>query len=264
MHDTSMYKELVFYLEACESGSMFENILPEGISVYATTASNSQEPSWGTYCGADAMVDGKDVGSCLGDLYAVSWMEDSDVVDTFAKETLDEQLAAVTTATNLSHVMGFGDTTMGSENIKDYQGLKQEGRGLRKPSHPLPKGAYEEHSRDSVVDSRDNQLHYLMHQYLKTGCPMVAEELKAEIDAREEADARFESIAAAVAGSEFEMMAVPSLSEFECHREAHEAVFAQCGGYTDYSLKYARSIVNLCEAGHSSETIVAAISAACY
>ena len=31
MHKRAMYKELVFYLEACYSGSMFENILPEDI-----------------------------------------------------------------------------------------------------------------------------------------------------------------------------------------------------------------------------------------
>ena len=49
MSDTSMYKELVFYLEACESGSMFED-LPKDIHIYATTAANAHESSWGTYC----------------------------------------------------------------------------------------------------------------------------------------------------------------------------------------------------------------------
>ncbi|KAB8081887.1 hypothetical protein EE612_003477, partial [Oryza sativa] len=39
-----------FYLEACESGSIFEGLLPNGINVYATTASNADESSWGTYC----------------------------------------------------------------------------------------------------------------------------------------------------------------------------------------------------------------------
>jgi len=35
-----MYKELVFYLEACESGSMFEN-LPDNIEIVASTAANA-------------------------------------------------------------------------------------------------------------------------------------------------------------------------------------------------------------------------------
>lgn len=36
----------------------------------------ADESSWGTYCPPDDMVDGVAVGSCLGDLYSVNWMED--------------------------------------------------------------------------------------------------------------------------------------------------------------------------------------------
>ena len=77
MHDASMYKELVFYLEACESGSMFAN-LPANMNIYATMAANGKESSWGTYCMPDDKVDGKEIHSCLGDLYSVNWMEDTD------------------------------------------------------------------------------------------------------------------------------------------------------------------------------------------
>ena len=77
MYKKEMYADLVFYLEACESGSMFET-LPKDIDVYATTASNAKESSWGTYCGAHDTVDGKQMRTCLGDLYSVNWMEDTD------------------------------------------------------------------------------------------------------------------------------------------------------------------------------------------
>ena len=40
---------MVVYIEACESGSMFENLLPENINVYATTASNAEESSYACY-----------------------------------------------------------------------------------------------------------------------------------------------------------------------------------------------------------------------
>ena len=36
-----MFKEMVIYIEACESGSMFENILEKNINIYGVTASNS-------------------------------------------------------------------------------------------------------------------------------------------------------------------------------------------------------------------------------
>jgi legumain len=50
MHKEKRYDRLVFYLETCESGSMFENILPDNIGVYAMTAANASESSFGTYC----------------------------------------------------------------------------------------------------------------------------------------------------------------------------------------------------------------------
>ena len=77
MHTTGMYGELVFYLEACESGSMFKN-LPKNINIYATSAANAVESSWAAYCGSDARINGKNINSCLGDLYSVNWMENTD------------------------------------------------------------------------------------------------------------------------------------------------------------------------------------------
>jgi legumain len=64
---------MVLYIEACESGSMFKNLLPNNLNVYATTAANAEESSYATYY--DDELD-----TYLGDLYSVSWMEDSDSV----------------------------------------------------------------------------------------------------------------------------------------------------------------------------------------
>ena len=48
------------------------------MNIYAITAANASESAWGTYCSPDDKVDGVSVGSCLGDLFSVNWMEDSD------------------------------------------------------------------------------------------------------------------------------------------------------------------------------------------
>merc|ERR1711912_121092 len=99
------FNKLTFYLETCESGSMFEGMDIEG--VYALSASSPSESSWGTYCGSDAKVDGKSIGSCLGDLFSVNWMEDSDAVD-ITQESLEDQFETVKTATSKSKVMQWG------------------------------------------------------------------------------------------------------------------------------------------------------------
>lgn len=89
MYDKKMFGELVFYLEACEAGSvgpcnsyllstilqMFEGLLPNDVNILAVTASNATESSWGTYCD-DPVID-----TCLGDLFSINWMEDSDAVN---------------------------------------------------------------------------------------------------------------------------------------------------------------------------------------
>jgi len=121
MYNTSMYKELVFYLEACESGSMFQNF-PTNISAYVTTAANAKESSWGTYCAPNDIVDGKNMNTCLGDLFSVNWLEDSETHDT-TQETLNQQYKNVKKLTNKSHVEQFGDVEdMGEEHVADFIG----------------------------------------------------------------------------------------------------------------------------------------------
>jgi legumain len=73
MHNLGKFQELVFYLEACESGSMFVT-LPDNIKIFATTAANASESSWGTYCPPNDIVKGTEINSCLGDLFSVNWM----------------------------------------------------------------------------------------------------------------------------------------------------------------------------------------------
>jgi len=81
MYSMNMYNEMVLYIEACESGSMFNGLLADNINVYATTAANEKESSWGYYCYPDDVVNGVHINSCLGDLYSIKWMEDSDAAD---------------------------------------------------------------------------------------------------------------------------------------------------------------------------------------
>ncbi|CAF0777842.1 unnamed protein product [Adineta steineri] len=59
---------------ACESGSMLEDLLPNNINIYATTASNAQESSYAC-CYDDKRQ------TYLGDVYSLVWMEDSDAED---------------------------------------------------------------------------------------------------------------------------------------------------------------------------------------
>jgi legumain len=118
MHTQNKYKYMTIYIEACESGSMLEN-LPTNINVYGTTASNPTESSYACYYDATRQA-------YLGDLYSVNWMEDSDVED-INSETLFKQFGLVRDRTNLSHVMQYGDLKLGAtHNVGEFQGAAKE------------------------------------------------------------------------------------------------------------------------------------------
>lgn len=88
MHDKKMYGEMLVYLEASEAGSIFEDLLPKNSSILVVTATGNDETSFATYCYPDDIVNGKHIGTCLGDTFSVNWMEDSDMADPKV-ETID-------------------------------------------------------------------------------------------------------------------------------------------------------------------------------
>ncbi|KAK8803850.1 hypothetical protein WA158_001544 [Blastocystis sp. Blastoise] len=106
MHEKKMYKRLVYYMEACFSGSMFDEMSVD-VNAYALTAANGEESSWAYYCGKDAYVNGTSINSCLGDEFSIRWMENVDEGN--LNETFKEQAELVTSQVEKSHVCRFGD-----------------------------------------------------------------------------------------------------------------------------------------------------------
>merc|ERR1711865_518130 len=157
MHTTNMYRKLVFYMEACNGGSMFANLLPKDINIFATTAASPSEPSWGFYCPPQDKVNGKSIGSCLGDEFSIKWMEDSDVAN-FMSETVGQQITKVTGLVKKSHVQQFGDMSkIGKEVIGAFEGAEASSMGI--PMALNTSWAQSDHDSDSAVNSRDIEVH---------------------------------------------------------------------------------------------------------
>ncbi|XP_008158153.2 legumain [Eptesicus fuscus] len=117
MYKHKKYQKMVFYIEACESGSMMRH-LPTDINVYATTAANPDESSYACYYDEQR-------STYLGDWYSVNWMEDSDMED-LTKETLHKQYQLVKTHTNTSHVMQYGNKSISTMKLMQFQGVKHK------------------------------------------------------------------------------------------------------------------------------------------
>lgn len=67
MHMNRQYGKMVFYIEACESGSMFP-FLTADMSVFATTASDAKTSSYACYWDEKLKV-------FLGDVYSINWLQ---------------------------------------------------------------------------------------------------------------------------------------------------------------------------------------------
>lgn len=267
MQTNNMYSKLVFYMEACESGSMFEGLVDPSQNIYVTTASNPSESSWGTYCPPDDMVNGKELNSCLGDLYSVNWLENADSVG--KHETLEAQYKLVKTATNKSHVMQYGSMAFTSDPIGDYIGDSPIAIDA-KPSNaeiPAPNPA-------GMVPSRDIPLHLSYYKYLRAdkadyqGRMALAQKMQAQIGHQMQMDTVFYKLAQKVSGgahakaeSVFSARAVGGHCG-ECCDAGHTAVHDHCGGFSDYSLQYARVVNNACREA-STETVVNTIKELC-
>ncbi|GMS82165.1 hypothetical protein PENTCL1PPCAC_4340, partial [Pristionchus entomophagus] len=168
------FSDLVFYLEACESGSMFERVLPSTINVYAVSAANGKESSWGTYCENDRQL------PCLGDLFSVNWMEDSDVED-LTTETVGQQFQLVQKETNKSHVCHFGKMKTESDPVSWFQ--------VRRTSlkHRLDTAEPSREVETTVTESINNRnisswLQYLMRTLQRTNDADEAEIIQDRLD----------------------------------------------------------------------------------
>ena len=260
MYQKKMYNKLVFYLEACEAGSVFDQQLSNTTGIYAVTASSTDESSFGTYCpgqeemNGGSMVDGVDILSCLGDLFSVNWMEDSDRIG--IDETLSAQYTTVRNLTDLSHVMQYGQTDWTYLPTGTFIGGVV--KGLRRLIHSADEADAVITHKNSVP-SRDVPMHLLYNQYKKAATPATRRaamrKLALEVDMRAHVDGVFERFAelavlAANQGGEkveglFDMPTTPILHD-SCMNEVEAVWRAECGGWNDYSTQYGGVIINAC------------------
>jgi len=256
MADDKKFKKLVFYLETCESGSMFVGMdIP---NVYALSAVNPTESSWGTYCGSDAKVNGKSIGSCLGDLFSVNWMEDTDAQDT-TKEDLQTQFTSVKTLTTKSEVMQWGDLSFTDDVVSEYVG------GLTPSTVPLSK------EPKQSVSARQIDLFQSYHNYVSAEASTdrleAGEKMLRVLDEQMEVEKAYEQFLALVYAEEHQRDAARTASaqpdNMDCEMAAHTA-FVQHGKFdanSGFAMQFHQYVVNVCADDSTANMNIAAVVA---
>jgi len=246
---------------------MFKNLLPENINVFVTTAANDHESSWGTYCPPFGdKVNGKHLHTCLGDLYSINWLEDSDISD-LSKESLKQQYIKVKAKTNKSHVLKFGSAYIPKEPVGDFQStIDQDGSASGIDDDSNIAGDENNLSQESVLDVHDIELVTKFYQYMSSSQSTRSKSAKLLIEAiqqREFADKIFSSIEKRLIDSNPTLVSV-SNDDNTCLKTVNVAISLSCGGYSDYSLQYASTIASLCLKGYPTEALVKSVKDSCH
>lgn len=259
MYENKKFSKLVFYLEACESGSMFHKKLKNNIDIYATTAADPDESSYACYYD-------KKRQTYLGDVYSVKWMENSDAVD-LTKETLMKQFQIVKEETNTSHVMQYGDMDYVNDDLDEFQG---DGMGSVSGKSP------EEYRGEQITDaipSPDVELNILHHR-LKDSASLaerreIAREIEELLERKEGVRKTMESIVEQCTSSEEQKTRVLKTradpEDFDCYKQAVKTFSKTCYnlGQNDHALRHVYALSNLCEENIPTEMIVSAIMKEC-
>ncbi|KAI6205030.1 Legumain [Aphelenchoides besseyi] len=265
MIDNQKFAELVFYLETCESGSMFEGVLPNNVGILAVTAANATESSWGCYC------DDPNIDSCLGDLFSVNWMQDSDVED-LSKETLQGQYVIVKAKTDASNVMQYGNLSITSEIVANFQGHSKAPSVVPRRNRRLF-NSNKVHSHAKWA-SREIPLKSLEKRLKRTTDPAKRAQLTRELEMMklkqqyldEHTRALVSKLVPDVAVHQQVMTNKPTaINEIDCHHDVVKAYSAECFnlGQNSYALNAVAPLANLCESGIPADHIVKTIKSHC-
>lgn len=178
-------------------------------------------------------------------------MEDTDKSDE-SNETLAQQFTSVKGAVTKSHVQRYGDFGFVSSPLAAFLGNERKA-----------KRSTAVNQSGMAVDSRDARVHFLRWRVDELRAKSMAsgkelleaeQELAAEEASRTVAISLFGTVWSRMSGAK----AISALDlympprNFDCHREVVKSARVT---YTDFSFKYHRVIVNLCELGFDSKNI---------
>ncbi|KAK7321606.1 hypothetical protein VNO77_32416 [Canavalia gladiata] len=269
-HASGTYKSLVFYLEACESGSIFEGLLPEDINIYATTASNAEESSWGTYCPGEDPSPPPEYSTCLGDEYSVAWMEDRYMHNKIINEFNVKERTINGSIYHSSHVMQYGDISLSDDVLFLYLGTNPandnftyvDENSLRSPS--------------KAISQRVADLIHFWEKFRKapegsTRKDAAQKQFLEVMSHRMHIDNSVKIIGSLLFGIEkgpevlnaVRPAGMALVDDWDCLKNMVRTFETYCGSLSQYGMKYMRSFANICNARIKNDQMADASAQAC-
>jgi len=264
MYSNRKFGKMVIYTEACHSGSMFDRRLPSNIGVYAMTAANPYESSYG--CCWDAKRK-----AFLGDQFSGAWMRDTEHHD-ISHETLHTQYTNTKRATHYSHVSQYGDINgMSAMEVGEFEGitnalLERRAKKIIKTSDMV--------NRKDLVSSWDIPYEALVRQLSDNNTTAsrldILEKIQTEQFARLQINSTLENIAKNLGESFDELLEMKEIhpNDFidDCYETNVEKYLGICNKEhkeNDYRLHNLHMFMNLCSSTVGLEAISKSIEKVC-
>lgn len=256
MHEKQMYGELVFYIEACESGSMFADSLPANLHIYGATAATPDQSSYACYYDDSRQT-------YLGDEWSVSWIEDSEANMTKG-ETLLQQWLVAKARTKQSQAQHYGDLAIDKEKVSEFQGEDVKSPNFI-PTYNL---------LSDVVSSRDVRLSILKHRWHKGSRLeklMMEQHIDDEVKRRSDIEYTFRGIVSLVVNDtssdvdrtfHYWLDLHEKPTKWDDLKAVYKAFETKCRKFDEYSLQFYTVLVSLVEI-YEADPVLAAIKEQC-
>lgn len=262
LHAKNAYGKILIYIEACESGSMFDKILTDDLNVFATTAANPTQPSFGAYCRPFDTVNGTSIGSCLSNEFSANWLQDTDRAldeEITCDYLVKEQVNYVKNKTQGSQVCEYGDLSIKEDILGSFQGTCYKPSALQFLKKSLKVHTTVKEEVNGLVNSRLIKLEYLYNKYMRTQSVEDAKLLQDEITKRVEIEERFNVIKSRT-NAKFEQY--PEVKEPGCYKEMIKAYKAKCG-MDEYDLEFFNHFVSMCNSGVEVQHLIDLVTESC-
>jgi legumain len=251
------FDQLVFYLESCESGSMFNKILSDKLRIYATSASNPFESSYACDYNAGERA-------YLNDCYSFAFMNDTDFSNVKTR-TLQDQFVQIHKVTTMSHVCQYGDLSIATQTLGNYfsNSFKARPFGLSDLIDMIPRPSKAPATPRRGISSRDVKEVYLLKQIEQADAmerPIWEAEYKQYKKEQNRADTVFGAVSnafnlhrvreareKALAANDDHCYSQAAI-DMDCIKDATIAFETECGSFNEYSIRYVSYIRDACDA----------------
>jgi len=275
LQDEGKYNQLAYFIMACYSGSMFEDILEDDGPIYGVSAATPHESAY-PYQELDFQTpEGEWYYTFVNTEFGSAWLNDTKGKD-FNQETLQEQYENIAAHTDSSHASPWGNLdVIQKQTVSTFHGSAVLDPD---PSGATFRASIGQRGRHVAAIDRHTELRLAKEALARTHDEELHSNLVkkiAELEAKPlNVQGKINSIVGALTAGKPRasylkqqvLLREPlAVTKVDCHHDVVEAIWQHCPAVTRSAHLHAflAPLVNLCESGVESASIVAQLQKTC-